>query len=384
MNKVGTVPEMLIYGVIGASFWDDDAVSATEFVREFKELEKTNDTINIRINSPGGSVWEGLPIINAILESKATVNTYNDGIAYSMGAMILQAGKTRYAAKNSLTLMHAPLNWMFGNAKQFRKGADELDVYANALANTVADKSGLTVEEVMNTFFDGEDHLYGSAKALELNLIDEITPYEGVVPPGAEDLNMKQVFNFFNESTLLKEKPKKKGFGEMVLNAVFGIKTDDMAVNTEQTNVVNEFLQAVQDGTATVEMQDMANAALNALGVTVPLNLVQAGEPAPEPVVPVATTEPVATTDPEPVAQVDDASASVDVPVNSLVALFGDDAKAEDFDLVQVIKDLQASAQMPRRVSAEPTPDDEPMNARDVFAQMEHHKAADKILRNKI
>jgi hypothetical protein len=293
--------------------------------------------------------------------------------------MILQAGKTRYGAKNSLTLMHAPLNWMFGNAKQLRKGADELDVYASALANTVADKTGLSVDDVMNTFFDGEDHLYNSAKALELNLIDDITPYEGVVPPGAEDLNMKQVFNFFNESALLKEKPKKKGFGEMVLNAVFGIKNDDMAVNTENTNVVNEFLQAVQDGTATIEMQDMANDALNALGVTVPLNMVQAGEPAPEPVKPVATTEP------EPVAQVVDAPASVGVPVDSLVALFGEDAQAEGFDVVQAIKDLQASAQMPRRVSAEPVGDDDPQaDVRALYASMSHHQNANRILKSKI
>lgn len=66
-NQSEDILEMLIYGTIG------DETTAKKFVEDFQELGKTAKRINIRINSPGGSVWDGLPIFNVIRQFSYTV-----------------------------------------------------------------------------------------------------------------------------------------------------------------------------------------------------------------------------------------------------------------------------------------------------------------------
>ena len=85
VGENSTIGELKIYGVIG-DWWDGN--TATDFVRAFQQMEREYDEIHIHINSPGGSVHEGLAIANAIKSSKKTVHTFVDGIAYSMAASI--------------------------------------------------------------------------------------------------------------------------------------------------------------------------------------------------------------------------------------------------------------------------------------------------------
>lgn len=67
-NKTATAVDVLIYGIIGDS-WYSESVTAKRFVSDFKNLEKECSRINVRINSPGGSVFDGLAIFNAIQNS---------------------------------------------------------------------------------------------------------------------------------------------------------------------------------------------------------------------------------------------------------------------------------------------------------------------------
>ncbi len=123
------VVDIYIYGIIGSSWFNEDGSDTTafDFVPEFKALEAKYDRINIRINSPGGSINEGLPIFNAILQSPKDIHTYNDGLAASMAAIILEAGKTRHAAKNAITLLHSPMTSTAGNVKDQQESIDVLN-----------------------------------------------------------------------------------------------------------------------------------------------------------------------------------------------------------------------------------------------------------------
>jgi ATP-dependent protease ClpP protease subunit len=76
-----------IYKPIGSS-WFEDGIDAESFIKDLAKLEADNDEIDIHINSPGGSVFDGLPIYNAIVGSKQTINVTVDGIAASMAAFI--------------------------------------------------------------------------------------------------------------------------------------------------------------------------------------------------------------------------------------------------------------------------------------------------------
>lgn len=65
-------------------------------------------TINVRINSPGGSVFDGMAIYNALTRHPGTVNTYVDGIAASIASVIMLAGKTISIADNAMVMIHNP------------------------------------------------------------------------------------------------------------------------------------------------------------------------------------------------------------------------------------------------------------------------------------
>src|SRR5690606_27365480 len=110
----------------------------------FNELEDIHDRINVHINSPGGSVWDMLPIFNAIKSSKKEVHTYVDGIAFSAGAMILLAAKKGnvHMAKGSLMMLHAVSTGRYGNARAFRREAETLDTYDEVLGQLIADRTG--------------------------------------------------------------------------------------------------------------------------------------------------------------------------------------------------------------------------------------------------
>jgi ATP-dependent Clp protease, protease subunit len=191
--------DIFIYGLIGYNWYSDENREASEFVSEFKELEKNFKRINIRINSPGGIIEEGLPIFNAIKTSKAETHSYIDGIAYSMAAIIALAADTVHSAKNGLFLLHNASGWSWGNAQDFRETADELDKYDSSLITAIEDKTGLTEEEIRNKWFDYKDHLFTAKEALEAKLIDVIDDSEATVPDGIENWNINKVMAFYNE-----------------------------------------------------------------------------------------------------------------------------------------------------------------------------------------
>ena len=81
-----------------------NGISGTYFAKEVEYLQDVCDSINVRINSVGGSVIEGYSIVSAILNSKIPVNTYIDGLAASIAGVIAVAG-TKCTMKDYGTLM---------------------------------------------------------------------------------------------------------------------------------------------------------------------------------------------------------------------------------------------------------------------------------------
>ena len=162
--------ELLIYGNIGDR-WNEDGVVASELVRDLSALEA--DTINLRINSYGGSVPDGLAIYNALRRHKATVNVFVDGVAISCASYIAMAGDTITMAKNSQMMIHAPWTFAYGNSNDMREQADILDRYAKAMASAYADKSGKTYEDALALLTDGKDHWFLADEAKAEGFADE-------------------------------------------------------------------------------------------------------------------------------------------------------------------------------------------------------------------
>lgn len=166
-----SVAELYIYGNIGDR-WNEDGVIASELVRDIAALDVS--TINLRINSYGGSVPDGLAIYNALRRHPATVAVYVDGVAISCASYIAMAGDTITMAKNAQMMIHAPWSFAYGNAPQLREQADVLDRYSKAMASAYADKSGKTYDDALAFLTDGKDHWFLAEEAVTEGFADEV------------------------------------------------------------------------------------------------------------------------------------------------------------------------------------------------------------------
>lgn len=158
--------EIFIYDEI--SFW---GVSAQDVAQKIKDLDV--DHIDLRINSPGGLVFDGVAIYNLFKQHKATVNVYIDGIAASIASVIAMAGDRIYMADNAMIMIHKPLILMFGNATELRKEADVLDQIEKTLISTYRTRVDMEEDE-LSALLEAETWIDANT-ALESKFIDEIT-----------------------------------------------------------------------------------------------------------------------------------------------------------------------------------------------------------------
>ncbi|WP_157862483.1 ClpP-like prohead protease/major capsid protein fusion protein [Nitrosococcus halophilus] len=172
--------EIYIYGDIGG--WDEESIDARRFVQDLASLEAR--LITARINSIGGSVYDGLAIHNALVRHPAQVTTTIDGIAASIASLIAMAGEERTMASNALLMVHAPWTLAIGNSEEFRRMADMLDKHSEAMTAAYAEATGQSAEDILALLTDGEDHYYTAEEAQALGFVHSV----GSEQPVPEDL----------------------------------------------------------------------------------------------------------------------------------------------------------------------------------------------------
>lgn len=149
---------------------------AIDFASEFKFLAKTDEEVDIYLNSPGGSVNAGLVIYDLIQAAPFPINIYCIGRAASMGAVILAGGQKgrRFILPHSKVMIHEPLiqGGMGGSATSIKKTADSI-LETKAITNGILAKhTGKTVEDIDEaTSFD---NYMNAEEAIEFGLCDEI------------------------------------------------------------------------------------------------------------------------------------------------------------------------------------------------------------------
>lgn len=137
--------EIFIYDAIGPSW--TGMVGADEVVQALGLLGK--GPVNVRINSPGGAVFEGYTIYNSLKRHDGKVTTYNDGLAASAASIAFLAGEERIASKLSMIMIHEAATFLFGNAEGLRKEADILEKINGQIADVYAEVSGKSKDEVL-------------------------------------------------------------------------------------------------------------------------------------------------------------------------------------------------------------------------------------------
>lgn len=140
----------------------------------FLEAEDPDKDIYLYINSPGGSVTDGMAIYDTMQYIKPDVNTICIGMAASMAAFLLCAGEKgkRYALPNSEVMIHQPLGGAQGQATDIEIHAKRIIEMKRKLTQIMADRSGQDVEKVKA---DTErDNFMNAQEALEYGLIDAV------------------------------------------------------------------------------------------------------------------------------------------------------------------------------------------------------------------
>lgn len=248
----------MIYGIIGDNW---EGTVAKQFVRDFKRLEETNSRIDVHINGPGGSLWDGLPIFNVIKASKKETHTYVDGIAFSMSAMIALAGDVVHMAKGSLLMLHNVSGMAWGNSKVLRDQADVIDKYDVVLCSLIAEKTGKTDAEVMSAWMNYEDHHFTPDEALAAKLIDTIENYDAKdMPADAKNMSPMQVAAYYNEQS---EEPSESLITKVAAQ-IKNLFPNQTPINTDMKLVLA--LKGVAKPTA--EQIDLANGELTTEGIT--------------------------------------------------------------------------------------------------------------------
>ena len=152
----GTGAEVAIYDEIGAY-----GVSAKGFLAELGALPE-GTPVDLRLNSPGGSVFDAVAIHNALKRHEGTVTVWIDGIAASAASYVAMAGDEIVMPENAFLMIHDPAGLVMGTAEDMRAMAEALDKVKGSLVSGYAAKSGRTPEEVSalmaaETWFDASD-----------------------------------------------------------------------------------------------------------------------------------------------------------------------------------------------------------------------------------
>lgn len=160
--------DIYIYDEIG--FW---GVTARQFVSDLQALGDISH-INLHINSPGGDVFEGIAIFNALRFHGAAITVHIDGIAASMASVIAMVGNPVIMPENTMMMIHKPWGFAGGDANDMRDYADLLDKMESVLIPAYAEKTGKSAEEIA-AMLEDETWMNGS-ECVAQGFADQTTP----------------------------------------------------------------------------------------------------------------------------------------------------------------------------------------------------------------
>jgi ATP-dependent Clp endopeptidase proteolytic subunit ClpP len=167
-NLADDEAEVVIYDEIG---WF--GVSAQQFIRELRDV--TASRITLRVNSPGGEVYDGIAIYNLLRSHPAHVTTYVDGIAASIASVIALAGDRVVMQPHSQMMIHDPWGMCIGNASDMTDMAARLGKHADDIAAAYADRAGGTVAEWRERM--AAEVWYSAEETVEAGLADEVAEH---------------------------------------------------------------------------------------------------------------------------------------------------------------------------------------------------------------
>jgi ATP-dependent Clp protease protease subunit len=167
--------ELMIYGDIGGGGWFSEGIGASDVSAALKEIGP--GPVNVRINSGGGDVFDGVAIHSLLARHPGTVTVYVDGLAASAASFIMLAGDHIVAARSAFVMIHKAATMTYGDDDDHRTAADLLGKVSASIADGYAERAGedpehwlalMTVNGLSGTWYTG-------VEALAAGLVDALT-----------------------------------------------------------------------------------------------------------------------------------------------------------------------------------------------------------------
>jgi len=163
-NKSGAPSEVYIYDEIGGF-----GVTSGTFLNDIRGLE---GPVALHLNSPGGDVFDGLAIYQALKNRTEETTVHVDGLAASIASVIAMGADKVIMAPKAQLMIHEGFTAAVGDAADMRKLADLLDRTSDNIASVYTDKAGGTVDFWRNRM--REETWYSAQEALDAGLVDEV------------------------------------------------------------------------------------------------------------------------------------------------------------------------------------------------------------------
>lgn len=154
----GEAAEIILYGDIGYD------VTAKDFSDELKRLGKVK-AIDLRINSFGGDVFDGIAIYSRLVDSGAAITVHVDGIAASAASVVAMAGKTIRMTEAGTMMIHDAWTLGIGNAAELRRVADRLEAASGQMAGIYERRTGNDLAQLRAWM--AEEYEFGAVEAVE-------------------------------------------------------------------------------------------------------------------------------------------------------------------------------------------------------------------------
>jgi len=181
--------ELLLYDQIGPDFWSGGGLTHQSVSDWLAKLDAGTEAITVRINSPGGDVFEGVGIYNALItwqsaaEGRA-ITVRIDSLAASIASVIAMAGDEIIIAGNAMMMVHRASTITWGNAGDHIASATVLDQIDQIIVDTYEARTGQATEDIKG-WLAGETYMTAD-EAVERGFADRKEDLKGKPEPKKE------------------------------------------------------------------------------------------------------------------------------------------------------------------------------------------------------
>lgn len=158
----------------------EEGILAIQYINKYDNEQEAKlknyvrEPITVIVDSYGGSVYDGMGLVNMITSSKTPVHTYCYSKGMSMGFMIFISGHKRYVHEHATLMYHQLSTWAVGTNKMIQDEAVVSEELNNRLMEIIVKRTGITKKKMKKKNKEQKDWYISGRKAIDLGVADEL------------------------------------------------------------------------------------------------------------------------------------------------------------------------------------------------------------------